>query len=450
MFRKMMSLLLTVLLCLGTAAGCANAANTGTSGEVPAQNQEKTETGEPAATQQPVEEQPPAATDAEIQLVTDESGAESLAVQVRVPGGATVTIAHAQQTLYTYTNPGAEEQAISVNLPIEQFMPNAPLTEAETEIGPEITITAADGTSYPAKVASFPYAFPKLELTFLSPESDETGCISAEWDNTVQITGTVEDYTVRLSVNGTPLQVFENGVFSYEFRFDADATPDTTETLRFVAEKDNCVSAEREITVRAYPIVLSTGRAILRADENGVAEVTGAVRSGMTLAAQSDDAVCDPVSVADDGTFSLRITTAGYGLSTVTLEGTGDGETARMQLRIARGFADKGAFQSYYSENGSLLTEFSVADLLADPALYASDKYGYSFSATVEEIVERDGERLVRMTIPSTGETVYVYNLSEKWAPEGSIGETFKLWCSFIGVDEPTGCGAFAAWFAAR
>ena len=90
----------------------------------------------------------------------------------------------------------------------------------------------------------------------------------------------------------------------------------------------------------------------------------------------------------------------------------------------------------------------TVAELLANQELYASNTYGCRLSAVIAEVQTVDGIEIVKMNVLKTNETIYVHNLSTAWTPSENVGKKYNVWGNFIGVYGDTGCMDFIGWFA--
>ena len=87
-------------------------------------------------------------------------------------------------------------------------------------------------------------------------------------------------------------------------------------------------------------------------------------------------------------------------------------------------------------------------ELLANQSVYASNNYGFRITATVAEIINNDGDMIVKMTVNKTNETIYVHNLSTKWTPADNVGKKYNVYGNFVGTYSDTGCAEFIGWFA--
>jgi hypothetical protein len=392
---------------------------------------------------------------------------DMVAITVKIPANATVTIDFPHQADYEFVNNDSQELTRKVKIPIAVFYPNEPLTESTREFHPDITIKTSDGNSYKVNCPSFTYDFPKLNISVGSPLPDENGTIMAPEGNVVKISGTVSDPGAEVTINDIVVQVYQGGFFEHEYRFKDDATEDDVDTIKITATKNNFVTDVKELSIHAYKYIpepmkleVRSDGAALRVDNAGKLTVNGTTLPGATLTAVSDNTtnvLCGSVTVDGEGNFSFQITTdpSFYGMSVISLdakkEGADDGST---KFTVIKGFKDKESFLKHYNKTKSYLEispkKLSIADLLANETQYATNNYGFRITASVVEVINKDGDIIVRMTNNKTNETVYVHNLSEKWAPADNVGGKYNVYCNFIGTYEDTGCAEFLGWFAKK
>lgn len=462
------------ILVLGGYMLLKNQLNCGKSPErTPNAEQTSTQTGEqsntpvdPATTEAPALD----ANTAQLQEMIDENGNDVIAITVVIPANSTLEIYFPNQPNYTYTNSEAKDTTRKVKIPAEVFYPGRPLTEAESSIDfePSITITGSDGSSYKVNCPTFTRTFPKLEITVTEPIPEGDEPFMAPESNKVSLQGVVSEPTAEVSINGVVQQVYVGGQFMYEYKFADTATEDTVDTITITATKNNCVGDTKEVKVHAYKFipepmkleVRSEGSA-LRADKSGKLTVTGTTLPGATLTATSDNAtnvLCGSVAVDAEGNFSFQITTeeSFYGMSVITLDADGKeigADSSSTKFTITRGFKDKDAFVKHYVGKHNYLeipSKIALDVLLANQAQYASNEYGFRLTATVVEVITIDGDMIVKMSLNKTNETVYVHNLSDKWTPGENVGAKYNVYGNFLGTYSDTGCGEFYGWFAKK
>ncbi|MBQ6234520.1 MAG: hypothetical protein IJK54_01250 [Clostridia bacterium] len=431
--------------------------------------QTSTQTGEqsntpvdPATTEAPALD----AKTAQLQEMIDENGNDMIAITVVVPANSTVTINFPNQPDYTFTNSEAKDLTRKVKIPVEVFYPNTPLEDPTVVFQPEITITGSDGSSYKVNCPTFTRTFPKLEITVTEPVPEGDEPIMAPESNVVSLSGVISDPTAEVSINGVVTVVYVGGKFMYDYKFADTATEDTVDTITITATKNNCVGDTKEVKVHAYKFIpepmkleVRSEGSSLRADKSGKLTVTGTTLPGATLTATSDNAtnvLCGSVSVDAEGNFSFQITTEDsfYGMSVITLNAEKEGaESGSTKFTITKGFADKDAFLKFYNSKHSYLeipSKITLDVLLANQGQYATNDYGFRLTATVVEVITIDGDTIVKMSMNKTNETVYVHNLSDKWAPGDNVGAKYNVYGNFVGTYSDTGCCEFYGWFAKK
>ena len=433
-------------------------------------------TPEPEITSAPATEAPvsgPVIEDAILQEYIDANGNDMILITVTIPAMSTIRIDFPHQTDYEVVN---NEEKISqriIKIPVEVFYKNAPLTEATVVFTPDITITTADGTVHQVPCASFTRTFPKLNITVIEPVPDEDGVIMAPESNVVQIRGSVDPapdpIPDAITVNGVSTTVYEGGSFMYEYHLADGIGEDDSEEVTIIARKNDHVIDSKTITIHAYKFVpdpmtleVRNDLSAMRADKNGKLTVSGVTLPGATLSAISDNTsnvLCGSVTVDPEGNFSFQVTMdpTFYGMSVITLHAEKEGaEEKDVKFTVTKGFADRASFTEYYVKAKKLIeiniksgnVTYRISDLLDNLAQYANASYGVRVAATVEEIIEADGNTVVKMTVLKTGETIYVHNLCDKWTPEQNIGTKYNIWGNLMGTYGETGCCEFLGWFA--
>ena len=353
-----------------------------------------------------------------------------------------------------------------MKIPAEVFYPNTPLDDPTVVFQPDITITGADGSSYKVNCPTFTRTFPKLEITVTEPVPEGDEPFMAPESNVVSLSGVISDPTAEVSINGVVTVVYVGGKFMYDYKFADTATEDTVDTITITATKNNCVGDTKEVKVHAYKFIpepmkleVRSEGSSLRADKSGKLTVTGTTLPGATLTATSDNAtnvLCGSVAVDVEGNFSFQITTeeSFYGMSVITLSAEKEGaESGTTKFTVTKGFADKDAFLKFYNSKHSYLeipSKITLDVLLANQAQYANNNYGFRITATVVEVITIDGDTIVKMSMNKTNETVYVHNLSDKWAPGENVGAKYNVYGNFVGSYSDTGCCEFYGWFAKK
>ncbi|MDO4835594.1 MAG: zinc ribbon domain-containing protein [Clostridia bacterium] len=409
----------------------------------------------------------PDAKHALLQEMIDENNKDMIAITVVVPAHSAVVIDFPNQDDYKFENTDAKDITRKVKIPVEVFYLNQPLEDSTVEFHPDITINAADGSSYKVECASFTRTFPKLNITITAPVPEGDEPIMAPQNNQISLTGTIDDPTAEVSINGVVTTVYTGGVFMYDYKFADGVSEDTEDTITIVAKKNNCVSDTKEVRVHAYkfipePMKLEVKTDNLSADKNGKLTVTGTTLPGATLTAISDNAtnvLCGSVNVDGEGNFSFQVTMdpGFYGMSAITLNAAKEGaENGSTKFTVVKGFADKKAFLKYYNKTKTYIevvpkttkNKITIKEMLDGITQYATNGYGFRVTAKVVEVSNNGNDVIIKMTVYKSGETIYVHKLSKVMEPENNIGKYYNIYGNFVGTYEDTGCVEFLGWFA--
>ena len=396
------------------------------------------------------------ATNATITDRINDEGTKQNVITVLVPSKATVTFVCPHQEDKVIQNESDHDTSYAVAFDEGIFYPNTPLDTAEYTATPEIYITREDGSTYQINCPSISYTFPPLSITLTAPEAREDGTYMAPENNVVHFEGKISEDLSTLLVNGEEKPVYEGGIIDFDYTMSSDAA----ETVTLVASKNNFVSTSTEIEINPYvfipdPMVLEVKKdlASLRADNSGKLTVTGTTLPGATLTATSDNTsnvLCGTVTVDGEGHFSFGVTMdpSFYGMSTITLTATKEGaDDGTETFVVTRSYADKNAFIKAlnYMEIPKHIT---IQEMLANPTQFATNAYGFRVTATVSEIITDGDESIIKMTVNKSNETIYVHNLSTKWAPADNIGKKYNVYGNYVGTYQDTGCIEFYGWFA--
>ncbi len=472
LFWILLSAIIVVILCIivagvlmfmqssGKTLNCAGLAQT-------SKAQTNQSTNEPAGTQQNTgdsgsvtgntAEDPDRVT---IEEVLNDKGEECIKYHFQVPGKSHVTLVLPNADDRTWPNDNDRAVPFEILVPKSVYNPHEPLTESSYTVHPEIYITDAAGQTKSLEVPTFTLNFPTLSISLEQPVANENGVIMADKDNLVKITGHVDDFDVQVTMNGTPITVYEGGLFLADYT----VTSDSTETITLQAQKKDWVSAETTISVEPYVYtpdkmvltVASNPLVDLKADASGKLTVRGTTLPNATLTAESDNpskVVCGSVTVDGEGNFSFNVTmdSSFYGVSHIKINAEKeDAESGSTSCMVFRTYTDNKKFVAGYKKNYKEIgSSLAVSALLANQSTYASNDYGFRVRAKVAEVIQgEDGYSYVRMTLLGSGEVIYVINLSEKWTPGNNINGDYRLYGNFLGTYQETGSALFAATLA--
>lgn len=479
LFWILLIAIIVVILCIVAAGVLMVMQSTGKTLSCAAQQTAVTKTGDQQSpdttTNQPVgsnDANPTVTSDSndpytvKTEETVNDKGEECWDFHIIVPAHAVVTMVFPAQNDYTHTN--TQDMTVEVRLlvPKAQFYPNEKLTDGTYTFTPEIFLTEADGTTTTLKTDPLTINFPQLSIELEKPVADDEGKIMADKNNSVAISGHVDDYDVAVYINDEPVTVYAGGLFMYDYSMTSDSTAEVT--IR--AEKNNYVTATQTISVEPYVFVPDkmvltvTNDKIteMKADKSGKLTVKGLTLPGATLTAASDsqNVLCGSVTVDDEGNFTFNVTmdTAFYGISTVTINAEKeDAESGSVNCIVYRSYADKDAFvkgynnSKKYKEIGSGGKYLTLAELLAQPSTYSGNAYGLRVTAKVAEVIQgEDGYSYVKATLAGSSEVVYVIDLVGNWNPSSNVDKTYNIYGNFLGTYEDTGSALFCGFFARK
>ncbi len=401
-----------------------------------------------------------------IDETVNEDGEDCWNFHIIVPAHAVVTMVLPGQNESTYTNTKDNTIELQLLLSKSRIYPNEKLTDSSYTFTPEFFLTEADGTTTDLKVDSLTAIMPSLSIELEKPVADADGKIMADKNNTVAISGHVDDFDVEVYINDEPVTVYAGGLFMYDYSM----TSDTTATIDIRAEKNNYVTATETIQVEPYVFVpdkmvltvTSDKTSDLKADKSGKLTVKGLTLPGATLTATSDsqNVLCGSVTVDDEGNFAFNVTvdTSFYGISTITIDAEKENaENGSVDCIVFRSYADKDAFvKGYnstkkYKEIGTGSKYLTISELLAQPSTYAGNEYGLRVTAKVAEVIRgEDGYSYVKLTLSGSGEVIYVIDLVGNWNPSSNVDKTYNIYGNFLGTYEDTNNALFCGFFARK
>lgn len=401
-----------------------------------------------------------------IDETVNEDGEDCWNFHIIVPAHAVVTMVLPGQNESTYTNSADNTIELQLLLSKSRIYPNEKLTESSYTFTPEFFLTEADGTTTDLKVDSLTANMPTLSIELEKPLADTDGKIMADKNNSVAISGHVDDFDVEVYINDEPVTVYAGGLFMYDYSM----TSDTTETIEIRAEKNNYVTATETIQVEPYVFVpdkmiltvTSDKTSDLKADKSGKVTVKGLTLPGATLTAASDsqNVLCGSVSVDEEGNFAFNVTmdASFYGISTITINAEKENaENGSVKCIVFRSYADKDAFvKGYnatkkYKEIGNGGKYLTISELLAQTTTYAVNEYGFRVTAKVAEVIQgEDGYSYVKLTLAGSGEVIYVIDLVGNWNPSANVDKTYNIYGNFLGTYEDTNSALFCGFFARK
>ena len=154
-----------------------------------------------------------------IQETTDADGQVYYEITIYAPEGSTAKINTAVALKADTTTMPASGQ-VTLRLPQSALLPNEPLSTSVYSVTPDIQITEPSGNSYKLDIDAVSFNVPSVTLALTSPEG---GAVNASMNNDpITISGTVDDHTVDVYVNGEQVTVHSDettgqGVFNYTY-----------------------------------------------------------------------------------------------------------------------------------------------------------------------------------------------------------------------------------------
>ncbi len=145
---------------------------------------------------------------------TNESGVPSYNIAVFAPTGSTLRIiTNAELDSNSVTVPANDQVVLSIERDV--FLPNAPCDNAVVTVTPHIEVDTPTGETRQITVPEITLTVPELTLNLDAP-STET--VQQTFNNdSIMISGTVEDHTVEVYVNGQQLTVYDGGMFTTSY-----------------------------------------------------------------------------------------------------------------------------------------------------------------------------------------------------------------------------------------
>ncbi len=255
-------------------------------------------------------------------------------IDIAAPTGSAIRII-TDATLKTDTATVAANDRITLRIPRDVFMPNAPVDSETLTLQPNIQAISPDGQTMQITVPPITVTVPSLSMTVTEPATDS---VNATFDNSpIAIIGQVNNYDgeIAVFVNDQQVYVDSTGMFTASYKptqvpaaltmpsaspvasTDPSATPDpsaspdastspdasvspdaageeaettateepvaddvtapsgSTETITIEARKNNCVTARKVITVEPY--VVQTMSFTLGNDVKSLSSDTGSV-----------------------------------------------------------------------------------------------------------------------------------------------------------------------------
>ena len=340
---------------------------------------------------------------------TELDGVEFFVITVHAPTGSIVKVL-SKASLENDTATVQQDNQVAIRVQRAIFLPGDYCETSTVTVTPQLEITKPDGSTEVLNVPSGTVTVPQVSLIVSKPE---TNPVEATADGSaIEVSGTVDDYNVSVSVNGASVDVYANedgsGIFSYEYTPVANQEG---QTIEIVAKKENCKTASQIIEVTPYVVkdmsieVTSSITALRAAD--GLVTIEGTVADGATVTATCDS---DVVKVGDvvvsEGRFTCPVQISEEGCFTISFKGTGDGFNDGSTTCIVENMPSTKS--STYKTKA-----LNVAKNYQKIVEGKADSKQLLFTGTIKEITSLDPYVVFRME-DSSGNSVYICNRSDR------------------------------------
>ena len=342
-----------------------------------------------------------------------ETGTPVYMIDIYAPAGTSIKLETTMELVDGgVTTIGDSNHAI-LKVPKVAFMPNAPVDTDTIVIKPKITATSPEGETVDINVPEVTAVAEPLQITLDQPTMDVIN--NTLKNDPITLSGSVQDYTVSVFVNGTQIAVDAEGKFNHAYQ---PAGGEAAETITIEAKKNNCKTAVHTITVEPYVvqdgnITVTSNPAVeayeLRSDKDNLVTIKGTTVPGATVTGTcaSDKIVFGTATVSETGEFQLPVTVNEGGVFTVTLKATAEGyKDAETKCFIERLPDDDSS--DYLKACKNMKSEQHAA--IAAGTITSGDYY---LRGKVTEVVSGAPYEVVKMELED-GEVVYVTNRSAK------------------------------------
>ena len=396
-----------------------------------------------------------------LEEIVDDQGRPCINISMTARPGDTVTIVLPNQDDYVVKNEEDTDQPYLMTIFKSCYYPNKPLTDSIYTVTPEIIVTHADGTKDSLHVDSFDIVFPTVQLALKNPAKEDIGedGIMAPEGNVFVISGTVDDHTVAVTVNGQPVtNMYTGGNFDFTYTLSGDEP----ETVTIEASKADYVPTSYSFVLKPYvfvpdPMVLTVETDVnkLKADKNQKVTVTGTTVPGATLTAYpapqyQTSVVCGAPTVDAQGNYSFDVTfdKSYYGVASIIIHAKKDGfEEGETSCFVYRMYATKDAAVAGFRKTKDYHEVYkgvTFEDLMADPG----QKGLYRFSGKIVSVDTETGVVTFEAITGAKAKTnIYVLNASDKWEPFGNVGKSYFLYVTLNGLYSDGTSLYVTAWF---
>lgn len=330
-------------------------------------------------------------------------GTEIFEINVKAPTGSMVRIV-SNANLERDSVMIERDDTISLRVPRVVFLPGDYCETASVTVTPKLEVTLPNNQGVRMlPVPAVNLVVPQVALNISSPSVNP---VEAPPNNRpITVSGTVNDHTAIVTVNGASVQVYEGGEFTYDY-YPKNVEGETIEVVAKKIDYMNNV-ARFEVTpfvIKDMELTISNDMKGLRATD-GKVTISGTCPENAIITATAEDPeiLCNPV-VVENGQFSCLISIPKEGFFTVNLSATAEGyNDANVKCMVEAAPTVK--YTTYAKKAYDLNKNYNK---LAT----AKDVTRVMFAGTVSEIIQT--EPYTVFTLKKGEKLVYVANRSEK------------------------------------
>ena len=358
------------------------------------------------------------------------NGVDCYIITVYARAGNTITVRLNGQEVSDVINSSNEKE---IRIPKADFLPSEPVDGTTAELKPDISITTKDGAVVPVDVKPIPVQVPALSLTVTEPSAASVSVGKAA----VTFSGTVNDGTVGVFVEGQPLSVNADGTFSGEYTLSDLGVY----TLTLEARKNGYQIARQAFNIdyTQAEASIDLDAATLRAPSGSdTATVKGTIDAGATLAVTGPSGVTvgTPNVNAATGIFSFTAKMAEIGHYTLDVTITKDGRATSGTINVERA-PDYAAYTAAVHR-----MDYSR---MKNETLH---KAAYKCIGKVAEVIQTAPYTIARLTTDS-GDLLFEYHNTAATV-DASDGKTYNVFGDYAGMDEATGLPKIYCWFITK
>ena len=352
-------------------------------------------------------------------------GVDCWIITVYVREGNTITVKVGDTEKSVVVGPTNKHE---IRIPKSMLLPSGPEEGATAQVVPNITVTTKNNDTVPLKIPAVTVAVPSLTLSITTPSASSITVGKAD----VPFAGKVDDGTVAVTVEGTPLTVGADGTFSGSYTLPKLGVY----TLTLQASKNGYQIAKQAINVdySQAEATLTFAKDSLRISGNSdTATVKGKTDPGAAISVSGPAGVTlgTPTVNAQTGDFSFtaQMSKVGHYELQVTASKSGISTPAAVVVERAPDLAayTKSVFKLDYSR----MTKES------------KHQASYLCKGTVVEVTQSDPYVIAKLKT-TQGELIFEYHATKSVTADG---KSHSIYGDYMGLDEATGLPKIYCWF---